>query len=215
MRRLLTTTLTAAALAASALFTGVAPANAAAMQVTAGFMIEGATSFCTVSFTDPRTPTLAYTASHCYKPGTSTAVHLGNQRLGDFIPEISNRDLDLIAIRLNSGIRGSKVLQSGEPLLSTWVPKPGTTVCKYGATTQETCGTVLASEDDRFTVRMAADHGDSGAPIYQRLDTKEEHGVHLVGTVIAESKEDPDVIICTPMTSIQAFLGNTFGSWRM
>jgi hypothetical protein len=88
----------------------------------------------------------------------------------------------------------------------------GATICKYGTTTQETCGVVREVDDDRFSVAMTADHGDSGAPIYQRLDTQPERGVHLVGTVIAEAENHPGVIICTSMTSITNFLSKTLRS---
>lgn len=210
------THITAALAALIAALTVSAPAEAAAMSITAGFMVESDHTYCTVSFPDPQTPHIVYTAGHCYKPGTSTAVYLGNYRIGNYIPQISNPDLDLIAIRLRDDVPSSDILLNGEPILNSWVPVVGATVCKYGATTQETCGTILSVTGSRFAVRMTADHGDSGAPIYERLGTTQESGVHLLGTVISESSTQPGVIFCTAMPAISNFLSHTWGpTWEL
>lgn len=199
---------------AAATLATAAPANA--MAITAGYMITSGGRWCTVSLPDPMTPNIVYTASHCYRDGI-TEVSLGDIKIGEFIPEIRNTELDVIAIRLHSGMPSEYSLMSREPLLNPWVPNEGNEVCKYGATTQETCGTILSVSRDRnsFTVEMTADHGDSGAPIYGRLEPGAD-GVHIVGTVISEDPSTPGVITCTNISAINNFLSNTWGSsWDM
>jgi hypothetical protein len=188
------------------------PANA--LAITAGFMVTSGGRWCTVSFPDPQMPNIVYTAGHCYRDGI-TEVRLGNIHIGQFIPEIYDPTTDLIAIRLYSNIPSEYSLMSREPLLNPWVPHKGSTVCKYGATTQETCGTVLSVGDDKFAVQMPADHGDSGAPIYERLKPGSK-GVHVVGTVISEDPQRPGVIHCTTIGSITNYLSQTWGTgWKM
>lgn len=211
MKRLLTA-LAAMLLAAVTALTTAIPANAFA--ITAGFMITSGGRWCTVSFPDPKMPNIVYTAGHCYHDGI-TEVNLGNIQIGQFIPEIHDPTTDLIAIRLYSNIPSEYSLMSREPLLDPWVPDKGSTVCKYGATTQETCGTVLSVDDTKFAVQMPADHGDSGAPIYERLNANSK-GVHVVGTVISEDPRRPGVIYCTTIGAIRTFLTQTWGTnWDM
>jgi hypothetical protein len=211
MRRLRTALLAIVSMAALALATA---APATAFAITAGFMITSAGRWCTVSFPDPKMPNVVYTAGHCYTDGI-TEVSLGNIQIGQFIPQIHDPTTDLIAIRLYSNIPSEYSLMSREPLLDPWVPNKGSTVCKYGATTQETCGTVLSVDDTRFTVQMPADHGDSGAPIYERL-TPNSKGVHVIGTVIAEDPRRPGVIYCSTIVAIRDFLSHTWGTgWDM
>lgn len=211
MKRL-PTALAAMVLAAVAALITAIPANA--LAITAGFMITSGGRWCTVSFPDPKMPNIVYTAGHCYHDGI-TAVNLGNIQIGQFIPEIHDPTTDLIAIRLYSNVPSEYSLMSREPLLDPWVPNRGSTVCKYGATTQETCGTVLSVDDTKFAVQMPADHGDSGAPIYERLHANSK-GVHVVGTVISEDPRRPGVIYCTTIGAIRTFLTQTWGtSWDM
>ncbi|RFZ63202.1 hypothetical protein DE4576_04843 [Mycobacterium marinum] len=205
-------TLAAVAMVFVAALTTAPPASAFA--ITAGFMITSGGRWCTVSFPDPRMATIIYTAGHCYKDGI-TEVSLGNIQIGQFIPEIHDPTTDLIAIRLYSNIPSEYSLMSREPLLNPWVPNEGSTVCKYGATTQETCGTVLSVHDTKFAVQMPADHGDSGAPIYERLNPNSK-GVHVVGTVTSEDPHRPGVIYCTTIGAIRTFLSHTWGAgWEM
>jgi hypothetical protein len=211
MRKLLGTL---AALAAALMMEVATATPANGLAITAGFMITSGGRWCTVSFPDPQIPNIAYTAGHCYKDGI-TEVSLGNIRIGRFIPEIYDPTIDLIAIRLYSNIPSEYSLMSREPLLNPWVPNEGATVCKYGATTQETCGTVLAVNDNKFTVQMPADHGDSGAPVFQRLKPGDK-GVHVVGTVVSEDPNRPGVIYCTTIVSIRDYLSQTWGTgWNM
>jgi hypothetical protein len=193
-----------------------APATAAALPVDAGFMIRSAEGSCTISFVDPQTPYLAYTAQHCHPKGTPTAVNMGPIQIGNYIPQISNEKLDIIAIRLNSGVHGNTVLKTGEPILGSRTPVPGAHVCKYGARTEQTCGTVQSVNGDSFDVAMTADHGDSGGPVYEREDPRRGRGIYLVGTVIAAHATHRGIIMCTSITAITAFLSKTFGpSWQL
>lgn len=211
MRRLLTAL---AALTMAAITALGAAAPASALAITAGFMITSGGRWCTVSFPDPKMPNIVYTAGHCYQDGI-TEVSLGNIQIGQFIPQIHDPVTDLIAIRLYSNIPSEYSLMSREPLLDPWVPNEGSKVCKYGATTQETCGTVLSVDDKKFAVQMPADHGDSGAPIYERLDP-DSKGVHVVGTVISEDPRRPGVIYCSTIGAINLFLTKTWGTdWDM
>lgn len=192
-----------------------APA-AAALPVDAGFMIEGVEGSCTVSFVDPQTPYLAYTAEHCHPHGTATAVRMGPIQIGNYIPQIANEKLDIIAIRLNSAVHGNTVLKTGEPILGAHAPALGAHVCKYGARTEQTCGTVQSVNADSFDVAMTADHGDSGGPVYEREDPRRGRGVYLVGTVVGAHVNHRGTIMCTSITAITAFLSTTFGpSWHL
>src|ERR1700735_664234 len=98
-----------------------APAIVTAIPIAAGFTIYGADRSCTVSFPDPITPDVVYTAAHCYTPGAPTIVYSDNYRIGDYIPAISNSVVDLIAIRLRSSVSSPQFLATGEPLLDNWV----------------------------------------------------------------------------------------------
>lgn len=209
-------TLVAVALALTVMLATAAPATAAALPVDAGFKIRSAEGSCTISFVDPQTPYLAYTAEHCHPHGTPTAVNMGPIQIGNYIPQISNEKLDIIAIRLNSGAHGNTVLKTGEPILGSRAPVIGAHVCKYGARTEQTCGTVQSVDLDNFDATMIADHGDSGGPVYEREDPRRGRGVYLVGTVIAAHSNRPGTIMCTSITAITAFLGKTFGpSWQL
>lgn len=213
MTRRILTLLTALA---TAVITAVVLATPAqAFAITAGFMITSGGRWCTVSFPDPKMPNIVYTAGHCFQDGI-TDVSLGNIRIGEFLPQIHDSDLDIIAIRLNDRVASDYSLMSREPLLSPWVPHKGATVCKYGATTQETCGKVLSVDGERFAVDMPAQHGDSGAPIYEQNLDDETKGVHMVGTLISSNRENPNIIYCTQITALEAFLGRTWGGdWNM
>lgn len=66
-----------------------------------------------------------------------------------------------------------------------------------------------------FENRQPADHGDSGAPIYERLKPGSK-GVHVVGTVISEDPRRPGVIYCSTIGAINNFLSQTWGTdWDM
>lgn len=209
-------TLIGVALALTVMLATAAPATAAALPVDAGFMIRSAEGSCTISFVDPRSTYLAYTAEHCHPHGTPTAVNMGPIQIGNYIPQISNEKLDIIAIRLNSGVHGNTVLKTGEPILGSRAPTMGAHVCKYGSRTEQTCGTIKSVDGDSFDATMVADHGDSGGPVYEREDPRHGRGVYLVGTVIAAHSNRPGVILCTSITSITAFLSKTFGpSWQL
>jgi len=185
-----------------------APAIVTAIPIAAGFTIYGADRSCTVSFPDPITPDVVYTAAHCYTPGAPTIVYSDNYRIGDYIPAISNSVVDLIAIRLRSSVSSPQFLATGEPLLDNWVANAGGTVCKYSKR-HENCGKVLEANSDRFNVDMSADPADSGAPIYQREKTNPESGVHVVGILIAETEPHSGVIVCSAMSPINSFLSRT------
>jgi hypothetical protein len=215
MRRPLLTTLTALVVAAVTAVATAVPATAIA--ITAGFMITSGGRWCTVSFPDPVHPAIVYTAGHCYQDSVRE-VNLGRIQIGQFIPEIYSPNIDLIAIRLYANMPSEYTLMSREPLLNPWVPHEGATVCKYGATTQESCGKVLSVNADksRFTVKIKADHGDSGAPVYEPDDPNDHDGVHPVGVIVSEQSDDPTVINCSSMVAIEAFLEETWGSsWKM
>ena len=124
-------------------------------------------SSCSVSFVDPVHPRVIYTAAHCYDG--STAVMAGRYRIGHFRPDwVYNKKLDLVAIQLYSDVpsvatqcRTEGCYRFGEPRM----PKIGDYVCKWGAKTQETCGTVLNVWEHDFAIQMPVKHGDSGAPM--------------------------------------------------
>lgn len=172
-------------------------------------------SSCSVSFVDPVHPRVIYTAAHCYDG--STAVMAGRYRIGHFRPDwVYNKKLDLVAIQLYSDVpsvatqcRTEGCYRFGEPRM----PKIGDYVCKWGAKTQETCGTVLNVWEHDFAIQMPVKHGDSGAPIYQ-IDS--DGGAHLLGIVDSVGLRDSTIAYGTIITRITDLLESTWGpNWRM
>ena|ERR1700744_625500 len=209
MKQFLAPLLTIAATVAAIVI--IAPDVVTAIPIAAGLMIQGAGSSCTVSFPDPVVPYVVYTAAHCYTPGGSTVVHADDYRIGDYAPLTSNSIVDLIAIRLRSSVSSPQVLATGEPLLASRVANIGATVCKY-AHRHESCGTVLEANSERFKVEMAAEYGDSGAPVYERDPASAEDGVHLVGILVTETQPHSGVITCSAMSLINSFLRRIDGT---
>lgn len=209
-----------AAIAATAIATAVltaAPAAAAPPTIMSGSSIrDGNFRTCSLSFADPVYHGVAYTAAHCYN-GYTAVMSRSGYRIGKYRPDwVYNKTLDLVAIQLYSDIpivvtqcRQDACYPFGEPR----DPKVGDHVCKWGSTTQETCGTVLNVWDHDFAIQMPVKPGDSGAPIYQ-IDT--DGWAHLLGVVDSKATNDASIAYGTIITRITDLLANTWGpTWRM
>lgn len=191
-----------------ALLLGAAPQASAAMTVMAGFMVESADGWCTVAFADPYNPAIAYTAAHCYKPGTNPDIRIASAPIGRYNPNLYNPDLDIVGINLYRGVPSSSTTTMlGEKIIGGADVHIGDTVCKYGATTQETCGPVYGKDGHYYKVAMKALPGDSGSPIYRRSSLG---GVFLVGILQAANKNDPNAIYFTPIRLIEDYLSTAY-----
>ena len=70
-------------------------------------------------------------------------------------------------IRVTSKIAGNRAVTEavdGQQIRDSFI---GSKVCKYGAVTEETCGTIVSSTDTVVSIYGASfAHGDSGGPVY-------------------------------------------------
>ncbi|SLH39019.1 chymotrypsin family serine protease [Mycobacteroides abscessus] len=202
--------LAAAILTAAAMLICGAPQASAALTVVAGFMVEGSDGWCTVSFADPYNPHIAYTAAHCYQPGTDPSIRIASAPLGRYNQNLYNPDLDIVAINLERGVPSSNTTMLGERIIGSAKVNIGDTVCKYGATTQETCGEVFGQAGHYYKVNMTAKPGDSGSPIYRRSSIG--NGVFIVGILQASDKKDPNAIYFTPIQLIESYLSTAYNT---
>jgi len=218
MVRNLLTALVSAVMLTAATLAGAAPAGAAPPPLSGGMRITGSDGMgCSVAFADPISTRRIYTAAHCYTPGAAREVSLGRYRIGKYRPDlVYDTKLDLVAIQLYEGVTSDYAQCTYTlcyPLGSPRVPQVGDYVCKFGASTRETCGPVLNVWKDEFAVKLPARHGDSGSPIYQ-LDA--DGTMHLVGMVNSINRRDRSIAYGTHITRIAELLQNTWGSgWRM
>ncbi len=138
---------------------------------------------------DPSTHQLyGITAGHCDQHGAvvySVAEKPNTQRtLGNYVAsrdgttitgsdDVLPRYTDAGVIGFASGTSISSFKIAGKysvrAVLKDRADLPyGTEVCKYGARSEETCGTVAVAGKYTVTVQLRAVHGDSGAPLYRK-----------------------------------------------
>ena len=164
-------------LAASAFGLTPATAHADPASVYPGMEIHQADHVCTLGFVDTRSR-MAFTSGHCR--GSGMVYDKDNNVIGrmttfrDNTPTGSTVATDQLiadyeAIALAEGVAASDVLPGGRPLRSGGgAPAPGQSVCHFGITTGETCGTVESVNNGWFTMTngVQTQQGDSGGPVY-------------------------------------------------
>lgn len=218
MIRYLASGIAAMVLLATVPLAAPAPAAASLLPMSGGMRLDNADgSGCSVSFADPVTPWLIYTAAHCYEPGISRVVSNRRQPVGVYRPDlVYDLKLDVVAIQLYNGV-DTRYMQCDEvrcySLGPPRAPQLGDYVCKFGSVTRETCGRVVKLWADEFAVRLSSAKGDSGGPVYQ-IDS--DGIAHLVGVTTGQSRRDRANAYATKITSIAALLQRTFGvGWSM
>lgn len=143
-----------------------------------GMEIHQDIHICTLAYVDV-SQHMAFSAGHCRGEGAVTdrdnnvIGHLrsfrDNTPNGSTVATDQSID-DYEAIALADGVRMSDVLPGGRQLTVRpgLVAQPGQTVCHFGITTGETCGTINSVNNGWFTMTggVASQKGDSGGPVY-------------------------------------------------
>lgn len=159
---------------------GLPAAHADPVTVYPGMEILQENRLCTLGYVDAG-QRLAYTAGHC-RSGSATIVTDKNRNaighlvtFRDDTPSGSTVAVDQVisdyeAIVLDANIAANNILPGGRPLVSSpnVVVAPGQSVCHFGVSTGETCGTVEAVNNGWFTMShgVQSHPGDSGGPVY-------------------------------------------------
>jgi len=157
-------------------------AQAASVPVYPGMEIHQDTNLCTLGYVDPGLR-VAFTAGHCRGNGAVTdkdgnfiggmAVYRDNTPDGSTV-KTTDSISDYEGIGLANDALPNNVLPGGRVLVSdpSIVVKPGESVCHFGVTTGESCGTVEAVNNGWFTMAhgIVSQKGDSGGPVYVVTD---------------------------------------------
>jgi hypothetical protein len=161
---------------ALSLFPG--PAYASPVPVYPGMEIRQGTNVCTLGYVEP-TLRIAVSAGHC-RAGENVTDKEGNvigtlAMFRDNTPNgstVSTDDTinDYEGITLAPDVIPTNVLPGGRALVSdpSMAVHQGQSVCHFGVTTGETCGTVEAVNNGWFTMSrgVVSQRGDSGGPVY-------------------------------------------------
>jgi hypothetical protein len=174
--------LAASATAFAALAVAPIPAHASPVPVFPGMEIRQGTNVCTLGYVEP-TLRIAVTAGHCRASGNVTdrdgnpigslAMFRDNTPNGS---TVSTNDTinDYEGITLGTDVVPNNVLPGGRPLVSDpgMTNHQGQSVCHFGISTGETCGTVEAVNNGWFTMShgVLSQKGDSGGPVYVQAD---------------------------------------------
>jgi hypothetical protein len=173
--------LAATATAVAALL--VAPvAHASPVPVFPGMEIRQGTNLCTLGYVEP-TLRIAVTAGHC-RANANVTDRDGNvigalAMFRDNTPNgttVSTNDTinDYEGITLASDVVPNNVLPGGRSLVSDpgMTIHQGQSVCHFGISSGETCGTVEAVNNGWFTMShgVLSQKGDSGGPVYVLAD---------------------------------------------
>jgi hypothetical protein len=169
-----------AATAALAFAPGVPAAHADPVVVFPGMEILQENRLCTLGYVDPAAR-IAYTAGHCRSGNNTIITDKGRQPIGhlttyrDDTPSGSTVAVDQAisdyeVIALDPNIPANNILPGGRALVSSpsVAVQPGQSVCHFGVSTGETCGTVEAVNNGWFTMShgVQSHPGDSGGPVY-------------------------------------------------
>lgn len=183
MQRTILRLMAAMAAAPAALALSSAPsAHASPVPVFPGMEIRQNTNVCTLGFVDPALR-IALTAGHCRGNGTVTDKDgnvIGTMAMfRDNTPNgttVSTNDSinDYEGINLAPDVLPNAVLPGGRNLVSdpSVTLRPGESVCHFGVSTAESCGTVEAVNNGWFTMShgVVSQKGDSGGPVYVTTD---------------------------------------------
>ena len=175
--------LAAAALMSAALASPASAAADVAVHPGAEYTVHGTDTLaeCTVGFMVVTTdPTYGFlTAGHCtegdsvpvFGSGDAEQTEIGMSRVTRLIDpdHVGSVDISLVDISQHPWVSPSSGLPDGTPVrgvLPTSALQPGQLLCKWGITTGRTCGPVTSVVGDKVMFRAAADHGDSGGPVW-------------------------------------------------
>jgi hypothetical protein len=133
---------------------------------------------CSVAFTGvlPNGSKYAVTAGHCVvERDTSNPLEdpatrdpLGRYRVWQQDPSAWTQPTDTFGFavaELSPGVRISSSMTQGRMISGTATVQPGDRVCKLGATTGWTCGTVETVNDRQIDISIVGGGGDSGGPV--------------------------------------------------
>ncbi|MBB5912431.1 hypothetical protein BJY24_001298 [Nocardia transvalensis] len=173
----------AALLAATAAAT--APASAAGeVRVHPGMSIRTDDEVCSIGMLGHIGNTkYAVTAGHCFEAKAAVSDENGH-RIGTFemgVPDGEADDLGFALVRLSGNIVVSAKTDDLAISAVDSDPTEGQKVCKTGARTGTTCGTISAVTATHLRTTFAVDHGDSGGIVYS--GTSYNMGV-FVGMVV-------------------------------
>lgn len=186
-------------------------------------------SGCSVAFpvTDANGSNLALTAGHCGVGGKKgTSVYQGGERFGDFVSQAfggyqaKGNGYDYALIKLKRDFTDNDF--SSPAVKGSVNPVTGASICKYGARTGVTCGTITdvnsvsavpRAEDDKgtgtlyvrgFAIDTCAKPGDSGGAL---ITGEYATGIVSTGNASSENcvpgKNSKDVIMtATPVEDI-------------
>jgi hypothetical protein len=182
VQRTIVRLLAATATAVAALAVAPIPAQASAVPVYPGMEIRQGTNVCTLGYVEP-TLRIAVTAGHCRATGNVTdkdgnpigslAMYRDNTPNGT---TVSTNDTinDYEGISLAPDVVPNNALPGGRSLVSDpgQTIHQGQSVCHFGISTAETCGTVEAVNNGWFTMShgVLSQRGDSGGPVYVLAD---------------------------------------------
>ncbi|MBB5912430.1 hypothetical protein BJY24_001297 [Nocardia transvalensis] len=158
----------------TAALTAVAPAADAAPRVAVypGMAVHTGDEQCSVALTGHIGGTgYAVTAGHCFEAGARVYADT-NALIGIFesgVPDGAADALGVALIRLTDEV--SAVATTGRLSITAVDTDPvvGQRVCKTGARTGTTCGTIRDAAATHLLTTFAVDHGDSGGVVYTEV----------------------------------------------
>ncbi len=221
MRKMLRTTLTAI-IAATAIATTAAPTVHAAPSIPTASpgakIVNDINVSCTIGFVDT-TRRIAYTAAHCVGPNgriyDEANRYLGTVPTRLILQEDPGKRIkdsaSLAPIILTDNAIASDTLPTGERLTGVdHTVTLGTAVCKTGATTGHTCGTVMDLYPATYLSTATADHGDSGGPLY----TTDGTHARLAGILVRIISDTDTRSLSYPASLIAAYLSVKGLTWQ-
>lgn len=152
-----------------------------------------------IGFSEENGAPAGITAGHCMDGTDGYLEWKSSQKttldpLGQFVGgQTINRSIDggfagttdFAVFGLEKGIEGDSMIANNYTVTEVMDPKditPGMQLCKFGFRTMETCGPVVASNDEFVRVNLYSMVGDSGGPLYLKHDPNAPIGE---GTVTA------------------------------
>ncbi|MFD3507477.1 hypothetical protein [Nocardia sp. NPDC058666] len=184
---------------AVALVLGGVPAIAnAAVHAYPGMQISTDTSTCTAGMVGHiGSARYVVTAAHCYKPGERVYDSVGNG-IGWYEAAYGNDDTveeeGFALVRLWNNVTPTASMGKFGISSIDELPPQGAAVCKIGATSNWSCGSVTrASTSDRVMSDLEALPGDSGGVVYRGTADGQAAfvGIVLGTTVLGETVVEP------------------------
>lgn len=166
-----------------------------------GDMIQTDDEMCSVGIIAKMGPTAyAVTAGHCYEAGAPVSNAAGD-RIGVFdagVPDtgttFQQARFGFGLVRLTGGAQPSGSFDRYKLETIDFHPHEGEQVCKVGARTGLSCGTIAAVGGQHIVVRgINLDHGDSGGIVFRVLPDGNAAFVGIVEAMIGGHTGDMDV----------------------